>query len=181
MATICFDILTQGKSFGTSKCSFMWVCWLSPKPFVLSCITTSHVTGECYATSMQKWLAWAPTAMRQCCVFGMGLGPSRPWKHSSGSVQQIQKVMTRLKKLKPVFSYFFSFLLTTCTNPPRLTFFPHKLFTIFSWKPFAVLLYHSWGSKVQVQWTEGNEPDRTHGNPCMVPAWPSLLALTGGC
>lgn len=161
--------------------SFMWVCWLSPKPFALSRITTNHVTGECYATPCSSDLPEHPLPQGSavCLVWDCGLGPSRPWEHSSGSVQQTQKIMTSLKKLNPVFSYVSSPFPSPHAQTLQDWHFFHTNFLLsFPEKPLTVPLYHSWGSKVQVQEAEGNESDRTQGNPCMVPAWPPLLALT---
>lgn len=108
------------------------------------------------------------------------LRPRRPWKLCSGSVQQTQKLMIGLKNLKTKPFYLFLLLYPHHMHSPKSDIFPHKFFTCFSWKALIVPLYYSWGSKKHMQRAEGREPGRTHGRPCMVPAWPSLLALTGG-
>lgn len=149
--------------------SFTWVCWLGPKPFVLSHIATNHVPGGCCATSEQRWGACCAPSQAQLCqgrvqrpqwqwwarpkhplpwgsavhlAWDGCLGPSRPWERCSGSVQQTQKLMIGLKNFKT--KYFYLFLLLSphhMHKPPKVDIFPHTFFTLLSWKvPYSTFV-----------------------------------------
>lgn len=173
--------------------SFIWVCWLSPTPFLLSHIAMDRVPGGCCATSEQRWGACCSPSRAQLCQgrahnangkLGLSahcheatrciwhrtvvLEPAGPESFALGQFSKLKSSWLGWRTSKQsLFIYFFSFPLTTCTNPPRLTFFHiHFLFS-FPEKPLAAPLFYSWGSEEHVQGAEGMEPGRTHGGPSL--------------
>lgn len=171
MSTICLDILTWEKTFGTSKFEvlFEFSDW-SPNHWFWYIAIWQVRSGHP--------LTWGDVVH---LTQNFSFQPGRSWKLCSGSVQQTQKLMTGLKNLKTKPFYLFPLLYPHhMHSPPKSDIFPHEFFTCFSWKSLTMPLYYSWGSKKHMQRAEGREPGRTRDRPFMVPAWPSLVALTGG-
>lgn len=161
-----------------------------------SYITTNHVSGGCCGTCEQPWGAPCPSQGQQSLHGNGKQGPRgsawpSAWESSHGleilgpeslglvQFSKLKWLNWRTSKLSLI--YFFSFPLTTHTNTLRLTFFHIQFSLPFPEKPSLHLCTAAEAARNRCRVQRGGIQAGHMAVTAWSPAWPSFLALMGGC